>query len=134
VISRRHAPGRRVANEEEMMRLLSRLGFVAHVLEELSFTEQVRLFASAKIVVAPHGAGLANMVFSDGLSVVELFSSYFNASFLTLAASLGFRYGCLECKPVRTIHPKRDDMMVDLDGLDDLIRRMTSKSLTYTIP
>ena len=128
-ISRRYAAGRRVANEEEMMGLLSGLGFVTHVLEDLSFAEQVRLFEAARVVIAPHGAGLANVIFSDELSIIELYGSYFNSSFFTLAAGLGFRYGCLECEPVRTIHPKRDDLRVDLDGLGRLLEAMEVEDL-----
>jgi capsular polysaccharide biosynthesis protein len=121
VVSRRKAPGRRVVNEGAMMDLLSRFGFVSRVLEDLSFTEQVRLFARTRLVVAPHGAGLANMIFSNELSVVELYGSYVNSSFFTLAASLGFRYGCLKCEPIRTIHPKRDDLKVGLRDLERLL-------------
>lgn len=120
-ISRSKASGRRVVNEAEVMELLSRFGFVSRILEDLSFTEQVRLFAKARFVVAPHGAGLANMIFSDELSVVELFGSYVNPSFFTLASSLGFRYACLECESIRTIHPKRDHLKVRLNDLERLI-------------
>ncbi|WP_406700193.1 glycosyltransferase family 61 protein [Singulisphaera sp. Ch08] len=121
LISRRKAPGRRVVNEDEVMGLLSRFGFVSRVLEDLSFTEQVRLFAKARCVVAPHGAGLANMTFSRELRVVELYGSYVNPSFFTLAASLNFRYGCLRCESIRSIHPKRDDLKIDIIKLERLL-------------
>ena len=40
----------------------------------LSFAETVRLWSSASLVVAPHGAGLANLMFCPpGATVVELF-------------------------------------------------------------
>lgn len=129
MISRRKAPGRRVVNEAEVMHLLSRFGFVNQVLEDLSFAEQVRLFATAKRVVAPHGAGLANMIFATDLSVIELYGSYVNPSFFTLAASLGFRYGCLKCESVRTVHPKRDDLKVHLKDLEKLLGEIEAEDL-----
>ena len=124
VISRRLAPGRRVKNEEEMMDFLKPLGFQSFCLEEMTFEEQIELFSSAEIVIGPHGAGLANIVFSNHLKVIELFSSYTNPSFFTLASSLGFDYGFLRCKAIRTLHPHRHDLMVDISALARLLRQM----------
>jgi len=49
---------RRIINEHEVIEALATFGFVAYALEEMSFSEQVRLFSQAEMVVAPHGAGL----------------------------------------------------------------------------
>jgi len=35
-------------------------------------SDQVRLFSQAEIVVAPHGAGLTNILFAENLIVIEL--------------------------------------------------------------
>lgn len=72
-ISRRLAATRKVSNEAEVVALLSKKGFETIALEELSFAAQVELFAECEVVVAAHGAGLANVVFSPpGCTVIEM--------------------------------------------------------------
>lgn len=72
-ISRRDVTYRRIANEDETLRLLRPLGFEPVVLSGLSLAEQARLFSRAEIVVAPHGAGNANMLFAPpGATLIEV--------------------------------------------------------------
>ena len=72
-IDRRNASRRRLANEAEIVDILAARGFVAVKPEAMSFQEQAQLCADAEIIVGPHGAGLANMVFADaGTRVIEL--------------------------------------------------------------
>src|SRR5262249_20339044 len=73
-ISRRDSVRRPIANEEEISRALESWGFETVVLRNLEIDDQVRLFASAGVVVAAHGAGLANVVFSTAPTVIELFA------------------------------------------------------------
>ena len=126
-ISRKKAKARRIVNEDELVEKLSGLDFVAYTLEDMSFADQVRLFSQAKIIVAPHGAGLANMIFSQNPVVIELFSSTMSLVFFALAKGLGFQYDCLNCQPEDvTDKPKRErnyDMSVNYDELSELIYR-----------
>lgn len=72
-ISRRMAAKRRASNEAEVVALLARNGFEDVALEGLSFAAQVELFAESDVIVAAHGAGLANVVFSPpGSTVIEI--------------------------------------------------------------
>lgn len=57
------------------MNPLEKLNFVKYVLSELSFRDQVRLFANADIIVDPHGTGLTNLIYSTDVNVVELLTS-----------------------------------------------------------
>lgn len=76
-ISRRNARWRTIVNESELSVLLEARGFTTIVLEEYALSDQIRLFHNAEIVVAPHGAGLANLVFSRaGTSVLEIGSTF----------------------------------------------------------
>lgn len=63
-VSRNQCGARRVTNEVELMRKLEPMGFRHVVLEEMPLKEQIQLFQQAEMVVGPHGAGLANVVFS----------------------------------------------------------------------
>lgn len=77
-ISRSKTANRRVTNEAEILDLLAQYRFESVTLETLSVCEQAALFASATVVIAPHGSGLTNLVFcSSNTTVIELFSPNF---------------------------------------------------------
>lgn len=88
-ISRRHARGRKLLNELEILPLLVRRGYDIVDAERLAFSEQVDLFSSAREVISVHGAGLSNIVFAPrGARVLELASPlHNNLSFHTIAAN-----------------------------------------------
>jgi capsular polysaccharide biosynthesis protein/Tfp pilus assembly protein PilF len=74
-ISRQQAKYRRLINEEEVISVLEKSGFTSVTLESMSVAEQALCLNNAKVVVAPHGSGLTNLVFSNpGTKVIELFS------------------------------------------------------------
>ena len=124
-ISRRKALGRRISNENEVIEALKPLEFTTYVLEEMSYFEQVKLFAQAKVIVAPHGAGLTNLIFADRPIILELFGAYVGREFANLARGMGFKYGCLGCpSPRGEMRQKDGDMVVDLKALLDLLREM----------
>ncbi len=55
-------PRRSVHNDKQVSAFLRKEGFVEVLPERLGFDEQVRLFHDVDVLVAPHGAGLANML------------------------------------------------------------------------
>ncbi|MGL5511558.1 MAG: glycosyltransferase family 61 protein, partial [Microcoleaceae cyanobacterium] len=78
-ISRSQARGRHLINEEEVIEFLNKKGFVNVFLESMSVKEQAICFAGAKVIVAPHGAGLTNLVFCQPeTQVIELFSANYH--------------------------------------------------------
>jgi len=78
------------------MERLRPLGFQRYLLEELSIDEQIALFHRAEAVVAPHGAGLSNLLFSKRTRVLELFpSTYVVPHYYLLAKSMRHRYAFL---------------------------------------
>ncbi|UQZ36851.1 hypothetical protein C2I18_26965 [Paenibacillus sp. PK3_47] len=73
-ISRRKASYRRMVNENEIIQCLETYGFISVCPEDWSITGQIQLFASAKVIVGPHGAGLTNLAFCcEGTQVIEIF-------------------------------------------------------------
>jgi hypothetical protein len=94
-ISRQKAKRRKLANPEEIEPLLQSFGFETVFLEEMSLTQQAALFAGAAAVVAPHGAGLSNLVFCPPETpVIELFSPhYLVPCYWNLASDNDLRYG-----------------------------------------
>jgi capsular polysaccharide biosynthesis protein len=96
-IDRRAAPNRVLANENEVIAALARFGVVPVALEGRTLESQAALFADAELIVAPHGAGLANIVFAPrDCRVVELLpNAYANWCFRRLAAACGLAYDCV---------------------------------------
>lgn len=96
-VSRDDTPHRPLLNQAAVEQLCQAHGFRVVRLSELRVADQVSLFASARRIVAPHGAGLANIVFCrPGCAILELhMDHYVNWCFRRLAATMQLRYGCL---------------------------------------
>lgn len=96
-IARTDSQNRKLLNEEEVMARAERAGFTPVVLSSMSVPEQVRLFAEASHILAPHGAGLTNIGFCrPGTKLCELhMDSYLHWAFRRLAALRGLIYGCV---------------------------------------
>jgi hypothetical protein len=82
---------RKVINEDQLLRMLKLRGFEPIEDRPRSMEEQIALFASASHIVAPHGAGLSNILWSGpSTQVLELANSaYPSGAFVRLAAMLG---------------------------------------------
>jgi capsular polysaccharide biosynthesis protein len=63
-ISRRKTGTRTLANEGQLEKLLHAKGFETHFMEQYSLATQARLIREAEVIVATHGAGLANLMFA----------------------------------------------------------------------
>ena len=73
-----------ILNEDELLNAIQPLGFQCVQLETLSFIDKIRLFQSAKIVVAPNTAALMFCLFSTTNShIVELIPRYIVGQFKT---------------------------------------------------
>jgi hypothetical protein len=71
-ISRRKTGTRTLADEPSVEQLLHAHGFETHAMEDYPLAKQARLVREAEIVVATHGAGLANLIFArPGTQVIE---------------------------------------------------------------
>jgi hypothetical protein len=92
-ISRRDSARRPIVNEEEISQALEAWDFETVVLRDMEIDEQVKLFADAGVVVAAHGAGLANLMFSTAPIVIELFpKDWVRQHFQALAIMAGGRH------------------------------------------
>ena len=93
-VSRAGATIRKLVNEAELEPLLTRAGFERVAMEDLDFDAQVRLMGETRVLMAPHGAGLTNMMFcAPGTQVVEIAEPrYPNPNFYALACAMGLDY------------------------------------------
>ena len=63
---------RHIMNEDELFLQIRKLGFEKYNLEEMSMPDQIELFYDAEMVVGAHSSGLTNILFSEGVKVLEL--------------------------------------------------------------
>ena len=97
-ISRGDARGKRhVENEQQMEEMLIRHGFESVQLSPLSIYGKAEVFNSAKIIVAVHGGGLANLVFCQpGTQVLEIFpDQYVRHAYCDISGKQSLRYNYL---------------------------------------
>ena len=71
---------------------MGKWGFDSVRLEEMTFRQQVELFYEAEIVVGAHGAGLANILFSPRVKVIELQTTNVLLHYFFLAQGLSHPY------------------------------------------
>lgn len=106
-ISRADTSLRQMTNEDEIFALFEPLGFVRYTLSKLSWIEQAALFAQADCIVAAHGAGLANLIFSrEGTKLVEIFQHSYDTSFFNLAQTMKTQYFWIATQPFQQILPQ----------------------------
>ena len=93
-ISRQHASKRKIINEQELYPVLKKHRIAIKDTGKMSFPEQVALFNSARLVVAPHGAALTNLVFCQpGAHLIEIFSRrYVKGLYVSIASLCGLNY------------------------------------------
>lgn len=105
-VSRASATRRRLSNEGAVIELLDSYGFEPFQPEEHSLAEQLRTFGSADVIVAPHGAGLANMVAARDATVIELQSERWwgEGCYYALAEALDLDYWFVFCDQTRLGH------------------------------
>ncbi|MEG3983879.1 glycosyltransferase 61 family protein, partial [Microcoleus sp. T3B2] len=125
-ITRQQASYRRIVNEEEVVNYLQKFGFRSVKLETMSVAEQAACLAAAKVVVAPHGAGLTNLVFcTPGTKVIEIFSPmYVPSCYWTISNLCGLEHYSLigdlvnDRTPIKPLHK---DMRLDVKSLEKLM-------------
>ncbi|MEG4217489.1 tetratricopeptide repeat protein [Microcoleus sp. Pol14C6] len=133
-ISRSKCSYRRVINEDQLMGFLGGLGFVPVLLESMSFQEQIALFARAKVIVAPHGSGLTNIIFcTPGTKVIELTSpNYLRHYYWAIGQQLNLEHyyvtgESFECHPIRQLmyqNPLTEDILVNLNYLKKMMGKI----------
>ncbi|MEG4054143.1 MULTISPECIES: tetratricopeptide repeat protein [unclassified Microcoleus] len=130
-ISRSKARYRRVLNEEDVVEVLEKFGFVSILPESMSLAEQIAHFYHAEVIVAAHGSGLTNTIFSrQGTKVIELVSPhYISHYYWGISQYLQLKHYFLageafECYPIRQLmyqNSLTEDILVNLSSLKRMV-------------
>lgn len=130
-ISRRLAKRRKVVNEDELLPILEKYGFVAFHPEKFSFLQQVAIFSQVKYLVGEHGSGLTNLLFvPTGASLLELHKNKTNELdhpsplFWYMAEGLGINYYHQLCKTSGREDYFDGDYIVDATLLEKNLKLM----------
>jgi len=132
-ISRQKQKFRFVENNQEILKILKKYGFIEVIAEDFSYEEQIYIFSKAKYLIGPHGAGLTNLIFlQDSGSVMELASAgpngTYNRDFLALASMLNIKYFYQRCVVGNNSNVQRDfhhgSLVVDAKKLEENIKLM----------
>jgi capsular polysaccharide biosynthesis protein len=111
-ISRNLGTKRIVVNEDCFIGDLISAGIDIVHCEKNSIKQNASIFRNANVVVAPHGAGLSNIVFCrPGTTIVELFSSHWSDEFWKLSVACGLHYIPIQVN-------LEDGTMADIASLD----------------
>lgn len=123
-ISREHCQWRKVTNETAVVEKLAPLGFQPVVLEHLPLREQIQLFQQSDFVIGPHGAGLANVVFSPTQTRLLEFGTPFrpNPCMYHVACARGLAYRFYYGKPV---DGRREESHIEVD-IPTVVREVTA--------
>jgi capsular polysaccharide biosynthesis protein len=115
---------RALANAQVVESFLSRNDFEFHELEDMPAADQIAMFQDAEFIVAPHGAGLANLLFcASGTKVLELSPDYeFRPFFWLMSNKLGLSHGVLPSPTHDGTFNGR--MRVDIDAFRNLFRML----------
>jgi capsular polysaccharide biosynthesis protein len=115
-----------VVNEDQVVALLRRYGFEVIHPERMALVEQIRAFEAAEAVVAPHGAGITNIVFCKRIALLELMPPrYVNPCYHQLARAAGYDHWHLVGEEVSSRRPPRErPFAVSIEALATSIRRM----------
>jgi hypothetical protein len=116
-ISRRDTARRVLVNETELEQALEQNGVVPVVLSTMTLAQQIALTAQTRLIVAPHGAGLAHCLASrpDG-HIFELLPSQMGSHALRLSiARLARASGLRHTMWINPIHPLSLEWRVDID-------------------
>ncbi len=131
-IPRGKAKMRRVTNEAEVIAHLTRRGCEVFDGGAHTIGEQIRAFRDATMVIAPHGAGLTNIVYSaPGTPVIEIVPEGYDqgvTSYRSLSDMFALDYVqmfALEEVPDRKGNRCNSDISISIDHLEQILEDMS---------
>ncbi len=120
-IDRHLNKARNIVNKNEVEELLKKYNFEIVCLEELEPEEQMSFFKNLEIVVAVHGAGLTNLIFSEKVSVIELHpDTKINPPYFFLCKAKKIRYSPIICKAIDGFN----NIIVDVKILEQELKKV----------
>ncbi len=130
-VSRVDAKRRRIENEGDICHLVSQYGFEVVQTEKLDVDEQINLFSGVRHVVAPHGAGLVNLLYAQRcISMTEILQAGdFNQCMFRICQAKGIPHYSLQAQCAKEGVDWRVVSKVDLNLLESHLDALSSNGL-----
>ncbi|GEM_PF-3263461 len=120
-LTRQHTSSRRIVNYDELQPILNGFDITVVNTDELNVTEQIQLFRNIELIVAPHGAGLTNIIFSNQLTILELIGNVdtpddfqWYCAYYSIAQVMQHRYSYIEGETIPLLKANRTKQIYDL--------------------
>lgn len=130
-VSRNESKMRRLVNEDAILPALRDLGFEIIRPGEMPLAAQIEKFRKARIVLAPHGAGLTNILFCrPGATLIEIFprGGVHGSMFMRIASQRDLDYYFAVGDSVATVwsenNPNNADIVLDPASFVAFVRQV----------
>jgi capsular polysaccharide biosynthesis protein len=112
---------RKVNNEKELVAMLERYGFKTVYMEKFSFLEQISISSHARFIVAPHGAGITNVMFArKDASLLEMVNQAWQKTcFAEMCEKIDVEYHRFDCAEFGSEGQHLSDINVDVAELEE---------------
>lgn len=130
-LARKNLKWRKLINEDEITSWLIKQGFEIVYMENLSMTDQIRIFKEASWIVAPNGSAMTNLIFSDiDVKLIVLAQpNLFNwGSFQGPMEAMGYKPLFISGDYAFNEYKKHSDYHVSIKEIDNAL---TSLGFTY---
>ena len=111
----------KIINNNEIKKFLRSHGFKNLKLTDFNFQKQINIFRNAKLIIGPHGAGFANLVFcKKRTKVIEIKpSNHPNRVYETISKINKLNYNLIKLKPLKNNH--KGDMILKKEMLNKFL-------------
>ena len=113
----------KIINDDEVFYYLETKGFKKYKVGQLSFQKQIHLFKNAKVVIGPHGAAFANLIFcSPKTKIIEIKpQKHPNYLHKKISEHLNLDYNLIETPTIEKKFRNEGDIIIDLDNLKKIL-------------
>lgn len=128
-ISRADATKRRMTNERELEQRLEAQGVEILRMTGVPLEQQIKLVEDVRLIIAPHGAGLTNIMFTQQpANIVELhMNNWINPCYYRLAAAAGHTYHAFICSGEEVSRNEHESTYTcDIDRLLEFVAPLIS--------
>ncbi len=129
-LTRQHMETRVISNISQLETLFEKYGIETFDPGKHDFEYCVNFFRQAKLIVAPHGAALANMVFAESCTIVEMLCGEKEKAdfFYYTAMEFGLKYETFLCNRDCEFERENDKIQeawsVDIDLFEEMLIKL----------
>ncbi len=119
---------RKIHNEDELTLMLTKYSFKTVYMENFSFLEQISIMYHAKYIIAPHGAGITNIMFArKDRELIEMVNQEWSKTcFAEMCERMKIKYHRIDCieAPGETREFELRDIEVDTVELEEKLTKI----------